>query len=75
LLSIAEDTLTVFCVAFLFLALALRCLGVENGWAWAGFWGCLGGVVIASGAMLRIGPGAIAKVIKQRAEQLARGGQ
>lgn len=74
LLSITEDAFTVFCVAFLFGALALGSMGMPTGTAWAGFWVCLGVVVISSGAMLRIGPGAIAKLIKQRAADIAKRG-
>lgn len=72
LLSVMEDACTILVVACLFGALAAGSVGFDTGLLWAGFWSSLGGVVLASGALLRIGPGTIAKIIKARAAALSR---
>jgi hypothetical protein len=71
LISILEDACTVLMVAFFFGALAAGSAGYNAGPLWSLFWAALGGVVLASGALLRIGPGAIAKIIKARAQAMA----
>lgn len=75
ILSVIEDASVVFAVLFFFSAIVLRCIGEPNGWAWGAFWAFVGVAVLASGAILRIGPGSIAKIVKARAEAIARGKQ
>lgn len=71
LISILEDACTVLMVACFFGALAAGSAGYNAGVLWSGFWASFGGVVLASGVLLRIGPGSIAKIIKARAQAMA----
>ena len=71
-LGLLEDAFLTFAVAFFFLALALGSLGEDAGWAWAAMWGCVGGLFIAGGYLLRYGPGVLAKIIRERAAAIAR---
>lgn len=71
-LSVLEDAAVILAVAFLFLALALQSLGESAGWSWAGMWCSVGIAVLASGALLRVGPGVIAKMIRAKAAELAK---
>jgi hypothetical protein len=67
-----EDVCTILVVTFFFAALAANSAGYNAGALWSGFWASLGGVVLASGALLKIGPGTIAKMVKARAMEMAK---
>lgn len=69
-LSILEDACTVLMVACFFGALAAGSAGYGAGLLWSGFWASLGGVVLASGVLLRVGPGTIARMVKERAKAM-----
>jgi len=69
-LSILEDACTVLMVACFFGALAAGSAGYDAGALWDGFWASLGGVVLASGLLLRVGPGTIARMVKERARAM-----
>jgi hypothetical protein len=69
-LSILEDSCTVLMVACFFGALAAGSAGYDAGLLWSGFWASLGGVVLASGLLLRVGPGTIARMVKERAKAM-----
>lgn len=70
-LSIIEDVCAILFVTCFFGALAVRSLGLDAGSLWAGMWASVGGLVLASGLLLKIGPGAIAKMVKARARAMA----
>jgi hypothetical protein len=57
-------------VACFFGALAAGSAGYDAGLLWSGFWASLGGVVLASGLLLRVGPGTIARMVKERAKAM-----
>ncbi len=77
ILSVVEDVALLLAVVCFFAALSFGSLGEPElrSFAWAAFWCFTGAFVIATGALLKVGPGTIAKLIKARAAALAKQGE